>query len=163
MTEPIEIPYLVIRKRDNDQTVTVIEVLSPTNKASRDGRTEYLAKRNALLRSQTHLVELDMLRGGERLPTVESLPAGDYFAFVSYAERRPQASVYAWHLNQPLPTIPIPLAEGDPDARLDLQAVFTSTYDRAGYDYALKYDRPIEPQFDESHLAWVQQILPGSP
>lgn len=163
MTEPVEIPYLVIRKRDHDQTVTVIEVLSPTNKAARDGRTEYLAKRNALLRSQSHLVELDLLRGGERLPTVEPLPVGDYFAFVSEISHRPQASVYAWLLNQPLPTIPIPLAEGDPAGQLDLQAVFTSTYDRAGYDYSLNYDRPVEPPFDESHRTWVQRILSGAP
>ena len=64
MTEPIEIPYLIIRRRDNEETVTVIELLSPTNKSSRDGRAEYLAKRNLLLRGRAHLVELDLLRGG---------------------------------------------------------------------------------------------------
>ena len=103
MTEPIEIPYLIIRRRDNEETVTVIELLSPTNKSSRDGRAEYLAQRNLLLRGRAHLVELDLLRGGERLPTVEPHPAGDYFAFVSRVERRPQAEVYSWTLAHPLP------------------------------------------------------------
>ncbi len=159
MTEPLEIPYLVIRRRDNDETVTVIELLSPTNKSPRDGRPEYLVKRNALLRSRAHLVELDLLRGGERLPTVEPHPAGDYFAFVSRKERRPQAEVYSWTLERPLPRIPIPLADGDPDVWLDLQCVFTTTYDRAGYDYALKYDRAVEPPLDEQRLAWVRQRL----
>ena len=112
MTEPIEIPYLVIRRADNEETVTVIELLSPTNKSSRDGRAEYLAKRNLLLRGRAHLVELDLLRGGERLPTVEPHPAGDYFAFVSRVERRPQAEVYSWTLERPLPPIPIPLTDG---------------------------------------------------
>ncbi len=127
MTEPIEIPYLVIRRRDNEETVTVIELLSPTDKSSRDGRAEYLAKRNLLLRGRAHLVELDLLRGGERLPTVETHPAGDCFVFVSRVERRPQAEVYSWTLDRPLPPIPIPLTDGDPDVTLDLQTVFTTT------------------------------------
>jgi hypothetical protein len=159
MTEPIEIPYLAIRRSDNEETVAVIEVLSPTNKTSRDGRTEYLAKRNSLLRSRAHLIEIDLLRGGERLPTIESLPTGDYFAFVSRAERRPKAEVYAWGLERPMPCIPIPLSSGDPDANLDLQSVFATTYDRAGYDYAIHYDRSIEPPFDERSLAIVTKSL----
>ena len=159
MTEPIEIPYLVIRRRDNEETVTVIELLSPTNKSSRDGRAEYLAKRNLLLRGRAHLVELDLLRGGERLPTVEPHPAGDYFAFVSRVERRPQAEVYSWTLDRPLPPIPIPLTDGDPDVTLDLQTVFTTTYDRAGYDYALHYERPVEPPFEPNQSQWAGQRI----
>lgn len=159
MTEPIEIPYLVIRRRDNEETVTVIEVLSPTNKSLRDGRHEYLAKRNSLLRSRAHLVELDLLRAGERLPTVEPHPAGDYFAFVSRTERRPKAEVYSWTLERPLPRIPIPLTDGDPDVWLDLQTVFTTTYERAGYDYSLKYERTLDPPLDADRSEWVARHL----
>jgi len=139
--------------------VTVIELLSPANKVSRDGRTEYLAKRNALLRSQSHLVELDLLRSGERLPTVEAHPHGDFFAFVSRTERRPQADVYAWNLVQPLPTIPIPLGEGDADVMLDLQSTFNSTYDRAGYDYSIHYDRQVEPDLGTVREKWVRTCV----
>ena len=163
MTEPIELPYLVIRRSDNEETVAIIELLSPTNKSSRDGRAEYLAKRNSLLRSRAHLIEIDLLRGGERLPTVEPLSPGDYFAFVSRAERRPKAEVYAWPLNRSLPTIPIPLTDGDPDVSLDLQTVFTTTYDRAGYDYALHYERPVEPPLDEAKLKWIRDSLERPP
>ncbi|RLS44009.1 MAG: DUF4058 family protein [Planctomycetota bacterium] len=106
MTEPLELPYLAIRRSDNEETVAIIELLSPTNKSSRDGRAESLAKRNSLLRSRAHLIEIDLLRGGERLPTVEPLSPGDYFAFVSRAERRPMAEVYAWPPDRSLPTIP---------------------------------------------------------
>ena len=58
-----------------------------------------------------------------------------------------------------MPTIPIPLTDGDPDVTLDLQAVFTATYDRAGYDYALKYDRAVEPPLDANRLDWIRQRL----
>ncbi len=157
--DPIEEHYLVIRSRDDDVAVTIIEILSPTNKLSRDGRTEYLNKRNTVLHSEANLVEIDLLRGGRRLPTVEPLPKGDYFAFVTRVERRPKVEVYSWPLERRLPTIPIPLADGDPDVSLDLQTVFDTTYDRAGYDYALKYSKPVEPPLSEPQTAWVAEIL----
>ncbi|MEO8496128.1 MAG: DUF4058 family protein, partial [Planctomycetota bacterium] len=73
LPDKIEQHYLVIRKRKRHQVITVIELLSPWNKAS-DGRDDYLAKRNNILGTHSHLLELDLLRGGERLPTVEPLP-----------------------------------------------------------------------------------------
>ncbi|MFM9961865.1 MAG: DUF4058 family protein [Planctomycetaceae bacterium] len=157
--DPVEEIYLTIRARDSDDVVTVIELLSPTNKLSRDGRTEYLNKRNMVLHSEANLVEIDLLRGGKRLPTVERLPEGDYYAFVTRVEHRPKVEVYSWPLERRLPTIPIPLAEGDPDVSLDLQAVFDTTYDRSGYDYALNYRKPVEPPLSDSQQAWVAEVL----
>jgi len=75
----------------------------------RKERRKYLSKRESILASTTHLVELVLLRGGERLPTVESLPPGDYYAFVC-RQKRYQAEVYAWTLRNRLPAVPIPLA-----------------------------------------------------
>lgn len=152
--------YLTVRERETLRVVTVVEVLSPGNKRpGSDGRREYLKKREIVLQSPTHLVEIDLLRGGARLPVIESLPLADFYAFLSRARRRPRAMVYPWTLRQPLPTIPIPLAGDDPDVMLQLQAVFTSTYDRAGYDYSLRYELPIEPPLGESDLVWVQECL----
>ena len=69
--------------------MAVIELLSPANKPrGRVGWREYLQKREEVLSSGTHLVELDLLRGGSRLPTVDPLPQGDYFVFVCRAQRR---------------------------------------------------------------------------
>jgi hypothetical protein len=55
----------------------------------------------------------------------------------------------------------VPLAENDPEATLDLQAVFSTVYDRAGYDYSLNYRRPIEPPLSETDAAWVRERLAG--
>lgn len=151
---------LIIRLRESMEVVTVLEVLSPTNKRRRsDGRREYLAKREAVLRSPTHLVEIDLLRGGERLPTIESLPEGDYFAFVSRGTRRPQTEVYPWRMADRLPALPIPLQGGDPDVILDLQTVFATVYDHAGYDYSLDYARHVEPPMADAGAAWVRSRL----
>ncbi|MCA9010910.1 MAG: DUF4058 family protein [Planctomycetaceae bacterium] len=79
------------------------------------------------LSSPTHLVELDLLRGGMRLPVVDTLPPGDYYAIVSRAKRRPKCEVYAWTLHEKLPVIPIPLKLGDADATVPLQKYSTSS------------------------------------
>ena len=156
----IEETYLVIRHLVTSEVITVIELLSPSNKrANAEGREEYLAKREEILRSKTNLVEIDLLRGGLRLPTVEPLPPGDFFAFVCRARRRRKVDVYAWPLNHPLPTIPIPLATDDREVPLDLQAVFDTVYDRAGYDYTVNYTQPIVPTLNESDTAWASELL----
>jgi hypothetical protein len=151
--------FLTVRERETMEVVTVIELLSPANKRpGGDGRREYLSKRESILGSTTHLVELDLLRGGQRLPTVEPLPPGDYYAFVC-RRRRYQAEVYPWTVRDRFPEIPIPLAGDDPDVTLDLEEVFTSTYDRAGYDYSLDYRRPIRPAIPDRDAAWVAGML----
>lgn len=158
--ERIQEAFLTIRERETMEVVTVIEVLSPGNKRpGSDGRREYLNKRETVLRSATHLIELDLLRGGERLPTIEALPRADFYAFVCRAQQRPRAEVYPWTLRHPLPSIPIPLAQGDPEIGLDLQAVFTTVYERAGYDYALDYGAPVEPPLSEDEQAWCADML----
>jgi hypothetical protein len=64
--------YIEILDRQSGQRiVTVIEVVSPTNKFAGPGRKSYLAKQEEVLASQAHLVEIDLLRVG---PHVLSIP-----------------------------------------------------------------------------------------
>jgi hypothetical protein len=151
--------FLVIRTQQDRVVVTVIEVLSPWNKTRGAGLAEYLAKRANVLQSTANLVELDLLRGGTRLPTREPLQHGDYFAFVSRPQLRPDVDVYAWTLRHPLPTLPIPLAAADPDVLLDLQTAFTTTYDRAGYDYSLDYGGKVRPALSKRDAHWIRSCL----
>jgi hypothetical protein len=154
--------YLVIRERKTMDVVTVIETLSPANKRrGGDGRREYLDKRADVISSRSHLVELDLLRGGERLPMSTPLPPGDYYAIVSRVFRRPKADVYPWSLRQPLPTIPIPLKRGDPDVPLGLQTVFTTVYDRARYDLTLDYAARLSPPLGKADAAWAKRLRSG--
>lgn len=152
--------YLVIRERETMEVVTVVETLSPSNKiAGGEGREQYLAKRDQVLESRSHLVELDLLRGGLRLPTIGGLPAGDYYAIVSRRRRRPRAEVYAWGIRQPLPVILVPLREGDKDVELELQAAFTTVYDRARYHLSVDYGAALEPPLSEADQAWTRELL----
>src|SRR5215831_17508268 len=74
--------HLEVRRAGTGEVVCVIELLSPVNKQG-GGREDYLRKRAAVLQSTAHIVELDLLRSGQRLPMDEPLPPADYYALVS--------------------------------------------------------------------------------
>jgi hypothetical protein len=159
--EPLrmEQPFLVLRTTDGRDIVSVIELLSPWIKSKRDGMAEYITKRDEYLHSSASIIEIDLLRGGSRLNCREPLPEGDYYAFISRSGHRPNVEVYWWSLTDRLPTIPVPLLPEDGDVALDLQATFDSVYERAGYDYTLKYDAPLAPPADEAGQQWIDECI----
>jgi len=149
--------YIEIRDRHGSELVTVIELLSPSNKRIGGDRDQYLAKRHRLLTSSTHLVEIDLLRGEARLP-LEGLPPCDYCVTVSRAQERPGVAIWPIQLRERLPIIPIPLKPQDPEAAVDLQALLHRVYDAAGYaDYI--YDGAIDPPLDGEAAAWANQLV----
>lgn len=149
--------YLAIRERDSKRIVTIIEVLSPTNKS--DGFAQYLEKRQEVFARPIHLVELDLLRRGRRPPTVETLEPRDYYAFVCRHEKRPEVQVYGWTLRQRMPPVDIPLKGPSEQVQLDLQSIFNTLYERAGYAYSLNYDLPVEPALSKPDAAWIRQTM----
>ncbi|MEZ6061727.1 MAG: DUF4058 family protein [Planctomycetaceae bacterium] len=156
--EEVREAYIEIINREDRSLVTILEVLSPTNK-NEPARGHYLTKRLAILQQPVHLVELDLLRGGRRHNFARPLPPGDYYAYVSRVEKRMGCDVYAWPLERCLPTIPVPLAKPDPDVLLDLQAVFSLTYDRGRYQRAIDYGQPLTPTLDEQSRQWAESLL----
>ncbi|MBI3948289.1 MAG: DUF4058 family protein [Armatimonadetes bacterium] len=160
MPEEVRQSYLEVRLRASGELLTVIEVLSPSNKRpGSSSRREYLRKREEVLRSPVHLVELDLLRGGERLPMMAPSPPGDYYVVLSRAEHRPLADVWPIALKQPRPVIPIPLAGTDPDVSLDLRAALNSLYDRAGYDCSIDYAHGTLPPLNKAQAARAAEVL----
>jgi hypothetical protein len=157
---PEAVPHVTVEIRDTHQRqlVTVIEILSPTNKRG-EGRREYLTKRQRLLLSSVHLMEIDLLRTGERVPMRQSLPNAPYFVFLSRAENRPITEVWPIMLNELLPTVPVPLLCGDRDVLLDLQAAFTAAYDLPGYDLIVDYTQPPDVSFSEAEADWIAAHL----
>jgi hypothetical protein len=155
--------FLEIRDRDSMGVVTVVELLSPSNKAPGQGREEYWNKVRRLIgTTQTALVEIDLLRGGPRLPW-EQLPSCDYYALVSRPADRlrepPRAAVWPVRLRDALPDVPIPLAPGEPEVMFDLQGVIHHVYDTAGYRYSVYRGAP-EPPLAPADAAWAAQFLP---
>lgn len=149
--------FLEIRDRDSRQLITVVELLSPSNKYSGPDRDQYCAKVRRLLQGNVHFVEIDLLRGGPRMPWLD-MPACDYCVVVSRWERRPRAGVWPIRLRERLPVIPVPLRQGDADARLDLQEVLNRVYAAAGYHYYLYADEPT-PALSPEDAAWARSFL----
>lgn len=148
--------FLEIRDRGNRQLVTVLELLSPFNKRLGPDREQYLAKRQRLLASSVHLVELDLLRGGPRLP-MEHLPTCDYCVMVSRYEDRPHVGLWPLGLRDKLPTIPIPLLAQE-RAALDLQSALHQVYDAAGYEDYMYANEP-NPALQGPDAEWAQQVI----
>lgn len=160
MPEPRQETYLTLVDRLSKRVVTVIELLSPANKrAGGRGRREYRRKRDHVLESDAHLVEIDLLRGGARLTTIEPLPEGDYFAYVSRSERRPEVDVYPWRLAHRLPVIPLPLAGENESCEVDLQAIVTQAYDDICFDLILDYGAEVQPPLTDEETRWVRDVL----
>lgn len=159
-----EIPHAFIEivALPSREIVTSIEILSPSNKNASDG-SEYLAKRAAILHKGINLVEIDLLLGGDRLPALDSLPPGDFFAFISRREKRPKADVYGWSIRRTLPTIPIPLMAPDADVALDLAVAYRMTYDGGRYDRSLRYDLLLASSLSEADRQWIGQRLEVRP
>ena len=150
--------YIAVRDRHKRELVCVIELLGPANKRPGPNREAYVAKRDALLRSQAHLVEIDLLRGWQRMPA-ESIPACDYCVTVSRVDERPRAGIWPIQLADSLPKIPVPLRDPHPDAVLDLQQLLHSVYDAAGFaDYL--YESQPEPPLSTEQASWATLFLP---
>jgi hypothetical protein len=155
IVEEVKERWIEIRRRPDWTPVTIIELLSPTNKCGH-GYTEYLYKRVSLIARSVHLLELDFLIAGRRLPMARPL-RGIYHALVSRADQRPISDVFTWSIRDPLPTIPVPLIDPDPDIALDLAAVFETVYQRGRYERSIDYSASLELPLTRKDRTWAQK------
>jgi hypothetical protein len=146
-----------------DELITSIELISPYNKRG-DGLLDYRRKRTTLLASAVHLVEVDLLRAGERagLELVEPpLDETDYVLLVNRGGEPHLArlsEIWPAPLNEPLPLIPIPLQAPDRDVALDLNACIAAIYQRAGYDWRIDYTQPVpQPPLRPAMAEWWRE------
>ena len=161
-TELFKQRYLEVRRADNRQVVAVIELLSPGNKDGY-GRREYLGKRAAVLSSPAHLVEIDLLRGGQRMPVVGEAPDACYRILVANARRAaPVADLYPFGIRQAVPDFVLPLAQADEGIAVNLNGVVRQVYADGSYDLDIDYRQaPPEPALSEDDRRWVDALLRG--
>lgn len=157
---PEKVPVVSIEIRDTAERelVTAIEILSPVNKRG-EGYEEYIGKRHRIFSSFTHLLEIDLLRRGKRLPMRDPLPKAPYFIFLSRAEKRPVIDVWPIQLPMKLPVIPIPLLPGDKEVTLDLQLALDTAYDAYQYNLSVDYSQPPEIPLEGETAVWAAQRL----
>lgn len=158
MPEEIHERYLEIRTVPEQQVITVIEILSPSNKLGREGREQYERKRLQVLGSLTHLVEIDLLRGGQPLP-MKVLGQSDYRLLVSRSQHRPRADVYLFGVRDVIPAVPVPLRPGASEPVLPLNMLLHELYDQGGYDLIIDYQQPPPPPLSEADKEWARQLV----
>jgi Protein of unknown function (DUF4058) len=140
--------------------VTYIEVLSPSNKRPHTpGWDIYLRKRQSLLLGDTNLVEIDLLRGGRRMPMLDPWPDSPYTIMVARAKKYDLCQVWPVYYRIPTPSVPIPLAKPDPDIHLDLQPMIDSIYQRSRYGRSIDYSQPSDPPLDAAEALWLEKQL----
>lgn len=159
MPETVRESYLEIREVATGYVVTVIELLSPSNKRAGMGREVYETKRREVLSSPTHLVEIDLLRSGKPMQILSETQQTDYRILVCRGNRRPLAQLYAFSVRQEIPSFPLPLQTEDTEPMVDLQSLIVRVYARARYDLAVDYNLEPVPPLNEEDRAWAAALL----
>ena len=154
--------YLEVREVATKELITVIEVLSPANKRSGKGRSIYEAKRTKILTSMTNLIEIDVLRLGQPMEMIGATKS-QYRILVSRPFDRPEADLFRFDLQDPIPHFPVPLRPESPDAIVDLQAILNETYQRGRLDLSIDYSQEQLinrlPGLSESDRDWVLSTI----
>lgn len=152
--------FLEVREVATKEVVTALELLSPVNKRMGSGRQTYETKRQRVLNSSTHLIELDLLRAYEpMLMYGDGQLTSDYKILVSRSNLRPQAELYAWNLRDTIPSFKLPLRDGDLEPTVNLQQLLTAIYERSGYDLKLDYQQAPVPPLANQDADWANSRL----
>lgn len=158
LPEEVRESYLAIKEGGTGTVITVVEILSPKNKRSQEGREAYERKRQQVLASTTNLVEIDLLRSGQPMRILEEIQS-DYRILISRGDRRPRASLYAFSLRDVIPSFPLPLRSGDLEPLVELQTLLNGVYERASFDIAIDYTQHPVPKLKPEDAAWADELL----
>jgi hypothetical protein len=158
INEEIGLDYLEIHEVVSGQLITVIELLSPTNKINQEGRQQYLQKRLQTLRTRTNLIEIDLLRAGEPMPFVSRPLQSDYRILISRSHQRPRGQLHYFNLRQAIPSFSVPLLPGESEPVLDLNTILHDLYARARFDLRLDYTKTPVPPLSVEDDAWAKTL-----
>lgn len=164
--EPSEIRETFIEihnAKKGDSLVAVLEILSPTNKRAGDGREKYLDKQAETIGRAAHLIEIDLLRAGQHTAAVPRawLPDADwdYLVCLHRANWRNKFECWPTALPQRLPRFSVPLANGDVDVVVDLQALLTQCYNAGKFAQKVDYRGECPPPLSKKNAKWIDELL----
>src|SRR5262245_26601931 len=153
--------FLEVRQRTDGKIITLVEVVSPTNKLVPSGRQVYLNKREEAKAHGANLVEIDLVLQGQ--PTLEysrdGLPEWDYAVTVTRATQPERYEIYSATLQKRLPRFRLPLAADDRDTVLDLQASFSRCYDQGAFASKVDYRRDPQVPLEDEDRRWLNELL----
>lgn len=169
------VPHVLVEVRDSvsdHRLVTLVEIVSPSNKRAGPDREAYVRKQQDVLRTDANTVEIDLLRAGRHPFARAALadfvaqvePPRDYLVLVSRYWRRLTGvvgyQIYPVGVREPLPQFYVPLREHEEEVLLDLQSIFDRVYDNGPYRRgAVDYTTAPTPPLGESDAAWADGLL----
>ena len=153
--------FLTVREQSRDYAVAVLEILSPSNKYPGDGRREYSDKRQRILHSATHLVEIDLIRVGDPLPVEGYDGDAAYRILVSRNEIRPAAELYPFGLQSAIPDFVLPLLNDADEPTLRLGEIVNDAYLQGYYGGGALIDYNDDPAgpLSDADRRWLDGLL----
>jgi hypothetical protein len=171
--EPTGYAFVEIgQHQGGDRPQTLIEIVGPRCKRPGADREAYIGQQREALSGGTSLITIDLLRDGRhpwvsdefgtRLESIGLRP--DYLVLVNRAWQPARGvarcQVFPTFLPEPLPAVPVPLREGQAEALLDLQFVFTRAYDGGPYRRgAVDYTQPPRPPLPDHLVGWARERI----
>jgi hypothetical protein len=153
--------YIEIRQRGDGKLVTLVEVVSPSNKLTARGRQSYLDKRQEAKQCGASLVEIDLVLQGQ--PTLEfsrdGLPDWDYAVTVTRSNQPERYEIYTATLQKRLPRFRLPLAADDRDTVLDLHSAFAKCYEQGGFAGQIDYCQEPPVALNDEDRTWLAEVL----
>lgn len=143
------------------RVVAVIEILSPANKTIDSGREAYQRKQRDVLASETHLLEIDLLRAGMHTVAVPDWAvhaehgAWNYLICLHRAKRGAEYEYWPLTLRDRLPRVGVPLTGDAPEVIVDLQTVFANACDFGLLSARVDYEDAPEPPLSSEDAAWA--------
>jgi hypothetical protein len=158
--------YIKIIRRSDEQLVTLLDLVSPSNKTTTAGREAFLSTRQQAKVAGANVVEIDLVLQGQPMLEYsrEGLPTWDYAVTVTRASHPERYEIYTATLQKRLPRFRVPLVATDRDLVLDLQTVFGRCYDRVDFGARINYRDAPAVLHDRIALAaynqWQQEGCP---
>lgn len=153
--------YIEVRQRSDGRLITLVEVISPANKLTTEGRRQYLERRAEVRTMNVHVVEVDLVLQGPALIEYakDSAPTWDYAVVVTRWTHPDRYEIYSATLPKRLPRFRIPLAADDRDTVIDLQAALGRAYDQGDFFRQIDYTRDPATRLSDENRGWLQERL----
>lgn len=153
--------FVEVRQRTDGRLITLVDVVSPTNKLSQRGRLAYLEKRKEARVQSASIVEIDLVMQGQPMLDYsrDGLPDWDYAVTVTRCTQPERYEIYTSTIQKRLPRFKLPLAVDDRDIVVDLQAAFARCYDQGGFANQIDYGRDPGVVREDDERRWLHDTL----
>jgi uncharacterized protein DUF4058 len=153
--------FIEIRQRTDGRLITLVDVVSPSNRTTSGGREAYLEKRKESRSGSANLVEIDLVLQGQPMLDYsrEGLPDWDYAVTVTRSTQPERYEIYTATLQKRLPRFRLPLAADDRDTVLDLYAAFARAYDQGNFASKVDYQRDPPTSLRDPDRQWLDKLL----